>query len=116
MTSRSESESYLISGVVRESETGRPLASLVVRGFDRDLVLDDNVGNATTDQNGRFKIRFGAEQFRDVREEHPDLYLKIYDQSGTRLIHQTMDAIRWGASRNESYEVRIPARLLVDAR
>ena len=113
MTSTSQVESYVISGVVQEKETGRPLPNLVVRGFDRDLVFDDNVGNATTDRNGCFEIRFGPEQFRDLREANPDLYLKIYDQSGTRLIHQTTDAIRWGASRNESYEVEIPAASLV---
>jgi hypothetical protein len=112
MMSTPELERYLISGVVQEEETGRPLANLIVRGYDRDLVFDDNVGNATTDRDGRFEIRFGPEQFRDLREEHPDLYLKIYDQSGTRLIHQTSDAIRWGASRDEAYEIRIPARAL----
>jgi len=98
--------------MVEEEETGRPLADLVVRAFDRDLIFDDKVGFATTDDDGRFEIRFNREDFRDVSESQPDLYLRVYDPSGTREILQTTDAIRWNASQSESYWLRIPARVL----
>jgi hypothetical protein len=104
---------FRIFGVVEEAETGRPLANLVVRAFDRDLVLDDKVGYTSTDDDGHFEIRFGTRRFRDVIESQPDLYLQIYDRTGVRLLHETTDAIRWNASRNEEYRIQIPASALV---
>jgi hypothetical protein len=103
---------FRVSGTIEEEETGRPLANLVVRAFDRDLIFDDKVGFVTTDDDGRFEIRFERKDFRDITESSPDLYLRIYDPLGTREIHQTRDAIRWNAARNERYRLRIPARAL----
>jgi len=105
-------EQFRILGSIVEEETGRPLANLIVRAFDRDLVLDDKVGFATTDQDGQFEIRFGPEMFRDVFEARPDLYLRIYDQVGTRLLHETTDAIRWNAEHLERFALQISARTL----
>jgi hypothetical protein len=109
----SGSSDFRIFGVVEEAETGRPLANLVVRAFDRDLALDDKVGYTNTDDDGHFEIRFGIRRFRDVIESRPDLYLRIYDRAGVRLLHETTDAIRWNASRNEEYRIQIPASALV---
>jgi hypothetical protein len=104
-------EQFRILGIVKEDETGRPLPNLIVRAFDRDLIADDKVGFATTDDDGRFEIRFGPEMFRDVFESRPDLYLRIYDRAGTGLLHETRD-IRWNAEQLEHFAVRIPARAL----
>ena len=103
---------FRISGTVEEAETGRPLPDLVVRAFDKDLIADDRVGFATTDSEGRFEIRFGREAFRDLLETRPDLYLRVFDPTGVTEIHNTLDAIRHGASAHERYRVRIPVRAL----
>ena len=103
---------FRIFGVVEEAETRRPLANLVVRAFDRDLIFDDKIGYTNTDDDGHFEIRFGAERFRDLFESRPDLYLRIYDPTGVRLLHETADAIRWNASNNEEYRIQISARAL----
>jgi hypothetical protein len=103
---------FRIFGVVEEAETGRPLPNLVVRAFDRDLIFDDKIGYTNTNDDGHFEIRFGPERFSDLFESRPDLYLRIFDRAGVRLIHETTDAIRWNASHNEQYRVQIPARSL----
>lgn len=105
-------DDFRILGTMEEEETGRPLADLIVRAFDRDLVFDDKLGSTTTDADGRFEIRFNREDFRDMGESQPDLYLRIFDRAGIREIHQTTDAIRWNASQSERYRIRIPARAL----
>ena len=92
--------SFRVRGTIEEAETGRPLGGLIVRAFDRDLVFDDKLGFATSDDEGRFEIRFGVEAFRDLRESRPDLYLRVYDAEGTGLLHETTDAIRWNASQD----------------
>ena len=105
-------DSFTIRGTIEEEETGRPLSGLVVRAFDRDLVFDDKVGFATSDGEGRFEIRFRRADFSDLREASPDLYLRVYDPSGTRELYQTRDAVRRNASSTETYRLRIPARAL----
>ena len=112
MVGKQRIDSFRAFGTIEEAETGRPLADLVVRVFDRDLIFDDKIGFATTDADGRFEIRFSRRDFQDVGESRPDLYLRVYDRAGTREIHQTADAIRWNASPNEHYRLRIPARAL----
>lgn len=109
---KSKHDEFRVLGTVEEEETGRPLADLIVRAFDRDPVFDDKVGFATTDRDGRFEIRFTSRDFRDLGESRPDLYLRVFDRSGLREIHQTADAIRWNATPNERYRLRIPARAL----
>jgi hypothetical protein len=103
---------FRVRGTIQEVETGRPLAGLIVRAFDRDLVFDDKIGFATTDTHGRFEIRFGADAFRDLYESRPDFYLRVYDAEGTGLLHETTDAIRWNASNEEQYRIQIAARAL----
>ena len=113
MSSQQEGRTeFRIFGVIQEAETGRPLANLVVRAFDRDLIFDDKLGYTNTDDDGRFEILFGPERFRDLFESKPDLYLHIFDRDGIRLIHQTSDAIRWNATKDEEYQIQIPARAL----
>jgi len=110
--SASKPQVYRVSGTVEEEGTGRALAHLIVRAFDRDLLFDDKLGFATTDDAGRFEIDYTSEQFRDLWEAKPDLYLRVFDADGTRLLHETSDAIRWGASTNEKFRIVIPPRAL----
>ena len=80
----SNAKQFRISGIVEEEGTGRPLADLIVRAFDKDVVFDDKVGFATTDESGRFEIRFSEADFRDVFEKLPDLFLRVFDSSQRR--------------------------------
>ncbi len=107
----SEPGRFVVAGVVRELESGRPLAGLVVRGFDKDLLSDDYLGSATTDAEGRYEISFGVEAFRDLFERRPDLYVRVFDAAG-QLLHSTEDAVRWDAGKTERLDVAVPrARL-----
>lgn len=101
-----------VSGIVVESESGRPLAGLRVRAFDKDLVFDDELGESATDAVGRFEIRFSESQFRDWNETAPDLYIRIFDASGERLLHSTEQAPRSSGLVHERFEVRIPGAML----
>jgi len=106
---KNTAKEFRIFGLIEELETGRPLPNLVVRAFDRDLIFDDKLGFTNTDEDGRFEIRFGMDRFQDLFESRPDLYLRIFDRNGIRLIHETTDAIRWNASKSEKYRIQISA-------
>lgn len=109
-------ERFVVRGTIVEQETGRPLSDLVVRAYDEDVVFDDKVGFACSDADGRFEIHFGVDDFRDWAETAPDLYLRVYDATGSRLLHETRDAIRRNASRDEVYQIALPARALTPRR
>ena len=95
-------------GTVIEEESGRPLEGLLVRAYDKDLLKDDHLGDTHTDAVGGFEITYTDVQFRDFHETLPDLYLRIFDASGKRLLHSTEDAVRRNVRGLERYEIRIP--------
>jgi len=97
---------YRIFGVVREAESGRPLAGLRVRAFDEDLLLDDALGEATTDEAGRFEIDFTELRFRDAFEQRPDVYLRVLSPGAGRELSVTR--VRRNAKGDEDFEVWVP--------
>lgn len=103
---------FRITGIVTETETGRPLSGVIVRAFDRDWLFDDKLGFATTDADGRFAIVYDESDFRDAFESKPDVYLRVYDPGGSVLLHETTDAIRWNATQHEDYHLRVSLREL----
>ena len=103
---------YRVSGVVVEEESGKPLLDVVVRAYDKDVALDDFLGETRTDADGRFSIVFTQVQFQDVFEQRPDLYLELFDASGTRLVATTRDTIRRNAGVEERYAIAIPREKL----
>jgi len=97
-----------LQGTVTEAESGRPLEGLLVRAYDQDLLKDDHLGDTHTDAAGHFEISYTEVQFRDLNETLPDLYLRIYDPSGKRLLHTTEKEVRKNALVLERFEIRIP--------
>lgn len=97
-----------VLGTVVEEESNQPLEGLLVRAYDKDLIKDDHLGDTHTDAAGRFEITYTDVQFRDLNETLPDLYLRIFDASGKRLLHSTEKAVRRNVRGTERYEIRIP--------
>ncbi len=103
---------FVVTGIVSERESGRPLGELWVRAYDKDLLSDDYLGSSRTDAQGRFEIRFTDESFSDLFERHPDIYLRIFEATGSSELYDTRDAVRWNAGAVEQLDVAIPrARL-----
>jgi len=97
-----------VIGTVVEEESGRPLEGLRVRAFDKDMIFDDDLGDALTGADGGFKISYTEAQFRDFNETLPDLYIRVYDGSGQKLLFSSEKAVRRSAEITEYYDVKIP--------
>ena len=97
-----------VFGSVTEEESGRPLAGLIVRAYDEDLIKDDHLGDTTTSAAGEFEIRYTEAQYRDLNETLPDLYVRVYDPSGKQLLHTTEKSVRKNALVSERFDIRIP--------
>ena len=106
---------FRVQGVVREEDSGRPLEDLLVKAYDKDVFFDDFLGEKHTDADGRFEIQFTELDFRDVVEQRPDLYLRIFDSGGKRELFSTIHSVRRNARTEEHYEIAIPATKLPGA-
>lgn len=99
---------FRVTGTVVENGSGAPLAGLVVRAYDKDLLFDDHLGDALTDAQGRFEIVFTEVQFMDHSETLPDVYVRVYDASGRKLLVTTRRDARMDTRNDEHFEIRIP--------
>ncbi|HEU4560289.1 MAG TPA: hypothetical protein VFS20_20740, partial [Longimicrobium sp.] len=99
---------FRIRGVVREEATGVPLPGLFVKAYDRDLLFDDLLGSATTNDRGAFEIVTELRDFRDFFETRPDLYFRLARAPGEKPFHSTRDAVRWNATSPAEVEIRVP--------
>jgi len=99
---------FRVTGNVVERESRRPLPDLIVRAYDKDLLFDDLLGDATTDAAGRFEIRYAGSDFQELFERRPDIYFKILDAAGRQVLHTTSDSVRWDAGTDEYFEILIP--------
>lgn len=79
-----------------------------MRVYDEDVFADDFLGEARTDSAGRFEVTFTEVQFMDFHETRPDLYLRVFDASGARLLLTTEGEVRSQAELSERFDVRIP--------
>lgn len=101
-----------VVGTVVEEESGKPLAGLRVRAYDKDLVFDDDLGETITDADGQFEIDYMEVQYRDLNETQPDLYLRVYDADGKKELYSSRKAVRRSAQVIEDFEIRIPREKL----
>jgi len=109
-----ESAKFMIYGKVTGKESGKPLAGLTVEALDKDLLLDDRLGSATTNEDGIFRIIYDKDDFKDeFLERKPDIYLRIVNKHG-KAIYTTENKVRYGAERVEKFNIKIPEELLDD--
>lgn len=83
-----EIKNYEINGRVVASGTRKGLYNLRVEAWEKDEKYNDLLGNAVTNSEGGFNIRFDSNYFRENRpESEPDVFFKIY--MGSRLLKST---------------------------
>jgi hypothetical protein len=87
-------------------ERGEGMGGLVVSLFDRDRIFEDGLGTTKTDENGEFSFTYRTEDFPDLFDAHPDLYLKILDAEGNTL-YSSEEAVRCEADRVEEFNITI---------
>jgi hypothetical protein len=102
---------YRVTGSVVDDVSGEPRPGLLVRAYDRDLVVDDPLGETRTDAAGRFEIVFTEAQFRDFLETRPDPYVRVYDARGEHVLYTTRAEARRDSRGDEHFEIRLSRSL-----
>jgi hypothetical protein len=103
---------FKINGLVVDSESRRGVEGLRVEAWDKDRIVDDMVGSAVTDVDGRFQIEFTRSYFGELFfDREPDLYFKVF--AGGELISSTEDSVLWNVSAGD-VPVEIAVKVPVD--
>jgi hypothetical protein len=101
---------YRVRGTIVNEPTGRPIDGLRVRAYDKDFFREQLLGDGYTDENGRYEISFGREDFTGplVRlERHPDIFVVVFEQDGLQVF-STERSIMVEADRDTTIDLRIP--------
>lgn len=59
-------DAWVICGVLENCATGAPIPNAQVTAWDDDFLSDDNLGTATTDANGHFRIDYSSIDFKQT--------------------------------------------------
>ncbi len=104
---RRKADAWVIVGRVTPcEEESIGLGALDVTAFDTDWLQHDNLGTATTNANGVFRIDYPGSRFRqgtwiDVELfGGPDVYFKVEDQDGNVLLEEAPSRGRSAGRRN----------------
>jgi len=104
---------FKIKGKVQELEHEIGVANLIVKAFDKDLFFDDLLGSVITDEEGEFEIIYEGEDYQELFDNQPDLYLIVRTPEG-RMLHTTEENVRCEAGKLEEFIIKIPRKILGD--
>jgi hypothetical protein len=99
---------FRVHGVVREAETDLPVPRVRVRAYDKDLLFDDLLGETATDDQGEFEVRYAGSDFQELFDSRPDIYFRVYDETGSQLLLDSADSVRWDAGADEVLDLVLP--------
>jgi hypothetical protein len=99
---------WIVRGRVSDAE-GKGLAGVTVSLSDKDLVFDDRLGQTKTDDKGDYSLTYHVEDFKDLIERKPDIFVKVMDDQGKALF-TSKDAIKFEAGRVETVNVSVGKR------
>jgi receptor-binding and translocation channel-forming TcA subunit of Tc toxin/ABC toxin-like protein/neuraminidase-like protein len=106
-----------ITGRVIERKTKQGLSNLRVEAWDKDLIVKDAVGAATTDQQGGFVIELAKGRLKELfADRHVLLFFKVFRDD--QLISSTEESVLWDRDAPDSevvIKVKIESPTLPDS-
>jgi len=87
-------QTFQINGRIIDRNTKKGIPDLQIEAWDKDLIFNDLVGNAITDAQGYFQIKFTQTHYQECfGDRQPDLFFKVVRQG--KLLTSTEDSVLW---------------------
>jgi len=103
---KNANKTFCITGRVIDSTTQEGIAGLQVDAWDKDLICNDRVGSAVTDEQGAFRIDFTESHLKELfLDRQPDLFFKVFRED--KLINPTSATRSKNASKRLIIRTRI---------
>lgn len=104
----SKNLNYSVAGVVRNYADSEPLPGLRIRAYDKDFFRDQFLGEAKTDANGQYDIRFSREEFTGLLrlERHPDIFVQVFNDHD-ELIYTTENSVVVDAGKHTTLDITL---------
>lgn len=96
---------WVVFGTVVDAEN-KPVSGMTVRVYDRDRKYDDLLGESETDANGDFSIVYHERDFKETRENLPELYVMVSDPKG-KLVYSSRDSVRFNSGQSEYFAIKL---------
>ena len=99
----------IVTARVVSRQTHQPVDGAIVRVYDKDLVLDDFLGEATTDADGRFSVTFSSDDFKGLVtgfEGRPDIFVKVINPAtGRTTKSKVFEELSGVLTKNDAEEI-----------
>ncbi|OEU62771.1 MAG: hypothetical protein BBJ57_10235 [Desulfobacterales bacterium PC51MH44] len=105
----SSPDMWVVKGQVVD-ENKQSLARLTVSLYDKDLLFDDRLGTAVTDEDGHFMFSYRADDFRDLIEAKPDIYVKVIDKEG-KTLYSSRKSVKCEGGRVEVFNIKVKGKV-----
>jgi hypothetical protein len=96
---------WVVFGTVLNADNS-PAGGLTVRVYDRDRKYDDLLGETETDANGDFSIVYHERDFKETRENLPELYIMVTDTRGNQ-VYSSRDSVRFNSGQSEYFAIKL---------
>jgi|GEM_PF-1206923 len=98
-------DTWVVWGRVTD-EKDQGIGGLTVSVYDKGLTFDDRLGTISTDKEGYFILSYLEEDFQDLIDAQPDIYLKVLDEEG-KTLYSSKEAVKYESGRAELFNVQI---------
>jgi hypothetical protein len=99
----------IVTARIVSRQNHQPVSGATVRVYDKDLVLDDFLGEATTDAEGRFSVTFSSDDFQghvSGFESRPDVFVKVTNPAtGKTTKSKVFEELTGDLTRNDAEEI-----------
>src|SRR5262245_9866017 len=100
-------QEFVVRGLALD-QGGAPAAGVIVGAFDRDLRHEQPLGQVIVGEDGRFEIRYSADQFRNAEKGAADLVVKAAADDGSLLVSS---AVLFNAPQIAEVNLTIPKEI-----
>ena len=73
--------SYSIKGIIYD-QFNSPLNNVKVKAFDKDLRTEQLLGEASTDKNGTYLIKYTSAKFKRAEIKSADVFIRVFENIG----------------------------------